>query len=86
MLSSCTNEDKLTESQLDLTKPTLTTLDTWIENNFVNPYNIAIQYRWNQNTVDNNRYLYPPTQDKVLPALEVVQKIWLDSYKTVGGA
>ena len=35
--------------------------------------------------VDNNRFLYPPIQAKVQPVLEIVQKIWLESYKTVAG-
>jgi substrate import-associated zinc metallohydrolase lipoprotein len=47
------------------------------------PYNINVQYKWNQNLVDNNRFLAPPLQSKVQPALEIVQKIWLDSYKAI---
>ncbi|MBF4473487.1 substrate import-associated zinc metallohydrolase lipoprotein, partial [Flavobacterium sp. HJJ] len=31
-------------------------------------------------------YLFPPLVSSVKPALEIVQKIWLDSYKTIGGA
>jgi hypothetical protein len=50
------------------------------------PYNINVQYKWNQNLVDNNRFLAPPLQSKVQPALEIVQKIWLDSYKAIAGA
>lgn len=85
ILNSCSNEDKLTDSQLDTTKPELTALDSWIETNYVNPYNIEVLYRWNQNVVDNNRFLYPPLQSKVQPVLEIIQKIWLESYSEVGG-
>lgn len=85
-LTSCANEDKLGDSVLDYTQPTQTTLDQWITTNYLNPYNINVQYEWNQNTVDNSRYLYPPTVAKVQPALTIVQKIWLDSYSKIGGA
>lgn len=84
-LHSCSSETSLGESQLDLSKPPMTVLDNWIETNYVNPFNIRVQYKWDQNVVDNNRYLYPPQQNKVQPALEVVQKIWLDSYTAIGG-
>lgn len=82
---SCANDDQTGESQLDYTQPTKTTLDNWIDINYLNPYNINVQYKWNQNTVDNSRYLFPPLVNSVQPALEIVQKIWLDSYKTIGG-
>lgn len=84
-LASCSSDDQVGESQLNYNQPTKTALDNWIGINYLNPYNINVQYKWNQNTVDNSRYLFPPLIDKVQPALEIVQKIWLDSYKTIGG-
>ncbi|KAF2513791.1 zinc-binding metallopeptidase [Flavobacterium foetidum] len=83
---SCAHEDQPGESRLDYTQPQKTELDNWITVNYLNPYNINAQYRWNQNAVDNNRFLFPPMIDKVQPALEVVKQIWLDSYSAVGGA
>nr|WP_315239092.1 putative zinc-binding metallopeptidase [uncultured Flavobacterium sp.] len=82
---SCAHEDQLTESQLDYSVPNKTELDKWIDSGFLDPYNIKIYYEWNQNLVDNNRFLFPPTIDKVQPALEVVKKIWIDSYSAIGG-
>lgn len=82
---SCAHEDQPTESQLDFTQPAKTALDNWITTNYLDPYNINVQYKWNQNTVDNSRFLFPPTITKVQPALEIVQKIWLNSYATIGG-
>lgn len=84
-LISCSNDNQVGESQLDYTQPAKSALDNWIDINYLNPYNINVQYKWNQNTVDNSRYLFPPLIEKVQPALEIVQKIWLDSYKAIGG-
>nr|WP_315156595.1 substrate import-associated zinc metallohydrolase lipoprotein [uncultured Flavobacterium sp.] len=84
-LISCSNDDQVGESQLDYTQPKKTALDNWIDINYLNPYNINVQYKWNQNTVDNSRYLFPPLVSSIQPALEIVQKIWLDSYKAIGG-
>ncbi|MGO4818062.1 zinc-binding metallopeptidase [Flavobacterium sp. W22_SRS_FP1] len=85
LLGACSGDEPLTDSILDVSTPSKTELDNWIDTNYLNPYNINIQYKWNQNTVDNNRFLYPPLQSKVQPALEIVQKIWLDSYKAIAG-
>ncbi|MNK59054.1 hypothetical protein D3C87_781530 [compost metagenome] len=85
-LASCAHEDQPTDSQLDYNQPIKTDLDNWIDSNYLVPYNINAQYKWNQNTVDNTRYLFPPTITKVQPALEVVKQIWLNSYAVIGGA
>ena len=85
VLISCSSDDKLTESRLDTTEPILTELDSWIETNYVNPYNIAVYYKWDENKVDNNRWLVPPFEYNVQPIMEIVKTIWLDSYAEVGG-
>lgn len=85
LLASCAHEDQPTESRLDFSVPTKTDLDKWISANFLDLYNINVYYEWDQNTVDNTRYLFPPKVEKVQPAMEVVKKIWIDSYTTIGG-
>ncbi|MCC9065107.1 zinc-binding metallopeptidase [Flavobacterium piscisymbiosum] len=85
LLASCAHEDQPTESRLDFSVPTKTDLDKWISTNFLDLYNINVYYEWDQNTVDNTRYLFPPKVEKVQPAMEVVKKIWIDSYTTIGG-
>jgi substrate import-associated zinc metallohydrolase lipoprotein len=82
---ACSQEKQLTESLLDFTPAVKTDLDKWIDQNYIDPFNISVQYEWNQNTVDNNRFLSPPSIDKVKPALEIIKKIWIDSYTTIGG-
>jgi substrate import-associated zinc metallohydrolase lipoprotein len=82
---ACSHEKQPTESLLDFTPAVKTDLDKWIDQNYVNPFNISVQYEWNQNTVDNNRFLFPPKIDKIKPALEIIKKIWIDSYTTIGG-
>ena len=86
-LYSCGEDDSLegAESYLDTSTPELTELDIYIRDTFVAPYNIEVLYKWKENEVDLNRYLYPPEVDKVRPALEVVKHIWIDTYDDVGG-
>lgn len=83
---ACAHEDQPKESQLDYSQPNKTVLDKWLDAGFLDPYNIKVYYEWNQNLVDNTRYLFPPTVDKVQPAMEIVKTIWIDSYSKIGGA
>lgn len=85
VLVSCGSDEMPGESQLDYTQPIKTELDNWITTTYLNPYNINVQYKWNQNIVDNSRFLFPPLTEKVQPALEIVKTIWLNSYLTIGG-
>ncbi len=80
------DEDSLGDSNLDVSKPELTELDIWLRDNFTKSFNIEVRYRWDENIVDFNSFLRPPTINKVKPAMEAVQKIWLDTYSQVGGA
>lgn len=83
---ACAEEDNsFSESVLDTSTPVLTDLDNYIRTNYVSTYNIDVLYEWDENVVDNNRYLFPPLEEKVQPVLEVVEKIWLDSYTEIGG-
>jgi len=85
LFASCAHETQPKESQFDFSAPAKTDLDKWIGTTFLDPYNINVYYEWNQNLVDNSKYLYPPQGAKVQPAMEVVKKIWVDSYTTIGG-
>lgn len=83
--TSCSKEDSLGETRIDLTPEHKTELDTWIDENYVDSYNMRVFYRWDQYKVDMSRYLTPPRVSDVKPALEVIKAIWLDSYKEIAG-
>ncbi|WP_335967019.1 putative zinc-binding metallopeptidase [Galbibacter sp. PAP.153] len=85
LLWGCDSEKSLGESRLDTETPPLTALDIWIREQYINPYNIDVLYKWNDNEIDNGRYLYPPTLENIQPLMEVVKYIWIDSYNELGG-
>lgn len=80
LFSSCEKEDSLGTSRLDTTETERDELDTWLYDNYVLPYNIDVNYRWNENMFDNSRYLYPPKKENVKKVMQVVKKVWIDSY------
>lgn len=85
MLTSCTKEEGLGESRLDITAPNKTELDKWIDTNFVDTYNMQVFYRWDPYKVDMARYLTPVKVEQVKPSLQVIKTIWLDSYLEMAG-
>ena len=83
---SCSKEDNNFEDSIfDVTPPKRTALDKWIMDNYTTPYNIEATYLWDENLGKPDKFLYPPKLTSVQPSLQVVKKIWLDSYNEVGG-
>ena len=88
VLMACdqTNDKVSPGSNFDTpTARALDTLDQWIQDHFVTPYNIEVSYRWESSLHDLSKYLNPPTIDSVKPALKAVKQIWIDPYNVVGG-
>ncbi|AUC86394.1 hypothetical protein CW731_14385 [Polaribacter sp. ALD11] len=86
LFQSCSNVDeKLTESNIDITTPGLNSTDSWLRDNYTTPYNIDVTYKWDEGRVDLNRFLFPPTLENVIPIMEAVKIIWIDTYSAVGG-
>lgn len=84
--TSCSDSsDSITESQIDTTPPILNNLDIWLRNNFVQPYNIEILYKWDINDTDVARFLHPPFESSVRPVAEAIQKAWIEPYNQLGG-
>jgi substrate import-associated zinc metallohydrolase lipoprotein len=60
-------------------------IDTWLETNFVKPYNIEVKYRWDANELPN-KILVPPLVSQVQPVMEGVKAIWIDPYEKEAGS
>lgn len=85
-IASCSSEDSLrSESVLKTTPEVKTALDNWIDSQFLYTYNINVIYKYSQYKTDMDRYLTPAKVENVKPALEVIESIWLDTYRKVGG-
>ncbi|WP_298780126.1 substrate import-associated zinc metallohydrolase lipoprotein [uncultured Polaribacter sp.] len=86
IISACNpEENKLTESNLDTDTPELNVTDSWLREYFTIPYNIEVNYKWHEGRVDLDRYLSPPTLEKVIPVMDIVKQVWIDTYSELGG-
>lgn len=55
-------------------------IDTWINDSLTVPFNIAVKYKWDQFELSLNKTLVPPREDKIIPVLSAIKKVWIDTY------
>lgn len=84
LLSSCLKEDKLNVDKKEDDEPQ-TELDIYIDENFVQEYNVAVRYKYVDNYIDPGQNVAPPKLEIVRPMLDFVKEFWIDSYLAVDG-
>ncbi|GAB3016591.1 hypothetical protein GCM10027051_21320 [Niabella terrae] len=60
-------------------------VDEWITSNFVDPWNIEVEYRFDRHKGDVTRNISPIELDRVIPVLEVIKKGFIEPYTKVAG-
>lgn len=61
-------------------------LDKWLYDSVTVPYNIEVKYKWDQFEFDVTKTLVPPKEEVVKPAIQAIQKVWIDNYIKEAGA
>ncbi|MBC6427096.1 MAG: hypothetical protein GDA51_11690 [Ekhidna sp.] len=86
LFEGCDEDPELTPGS-DLNPPPASddALDLWIKDNYVDPFNIEVVYKWQESLVDQSRYLFPPHKDSVQSILELIKAIWIEPYNQVAG-
>ena len=85
---SCRKEDPLVVDDIsglggDTWTPTA--IDKWLHDTLVVPYNIATKYKWDQSELDLNKDIVPPKEEKVIPVMRSVKRVWMEPYILQGG-
>lgn len=80
---SCKKEDPLTVGNIpglggDTWAPT--SIDKWLYDSLVVPYNIATKYKWDQSELDLDKTLVPPKEEKIIPVMRSIKKVWMEPY------
>lgn len=60
-------------------------IDNWIYTNLTKPFNISVKYKWDQFELELNKNLVPPKEEKIVPVMEAVKKVWIDTYIAEAG-
>jgi substrate import-associated zinc metallohydrolase lipoprotein len=62
-----------------------TAIDNWIRDTLTVPYNITAKYKWDQGELDFSKTLTPPKEEKIIPVLSSIKKVWIDNYVAEAG-
>ena len=85
LVSSCSDpEEDLDISFLDVDTET-NAIDQWIVQNYTDPYNIAINYKWVPFELATDKTLVPVKEEKVIPVMTLVKQTWIDPYVVEAG-
>lgn len=80
MLVSCDSDDPNGKSIFgDVTKNE-TEFDKWLNTNFVEPYNIQVNYLYNDKLSDNYYNVAPATITNSKAMAKMIKHVWLDAY------
>jgi len=60
-------------------------IDNWIYDNLTKPFNISVKYKWDQFELELNKDLVPPQEEKIIPVMQAVKKVWIDTYIAEAG-
>lgn len=62
-------------------------IDKWIYDTLTVPYNISVKYKWDQFEISNflDKTLVPPKEEKIIPVMSAIRKVWIDSYIAEAG-
>ncbi len=89
--SSCRSEDDFTESIFDTTTPAVdkslatADFDQWLYDNFLVPYNVEVQYRFNFTASDMNFQLTPADYNRSQLLAHFIRYLFYDVYTKYAG-
>ena len=83
LLASCSEEEG--QDIIIETKRAKTPFDYWLDTNYVDPYNIAYLYRYEDKESDMNYYTVPAEYNKAVILAHLVKYLCLEAYDEAGG-
>lgn len=84
-LTSCSDDDLSDVSVIKDSQTTENAFDKWLYNNFVTPYNIQIQYRYDDNESDMQYYDVPADSAQSVELAHIIKYTCIDAYTQAAG-
>ena len=60
-------------------------IDKWLYDSVVKPYNIEMKYKWDQSEFDMSLILVPPVETAIIPVTQDVISMWIAPYNQTAG-
>ncbi|UAY56385.1 zinc-binding metallopeptidase [Arachidicoccus terrestris] len=62
-----------------------TSIDKWVYDTLTVPFNIEVKYKFDEFEQSLTRDLTPPKEERVIPVLRVLKRVWMDTYVQIAG-
>jgi substrate import-associated zinc metallohydrolase lipoprotein len=89
LMASCKKDDDLGDVEnipgLGGDTWTPTALDQYIYDSLTKPFNVSAKYKWDQSELELNKILTPPKEDKIIPTISAIKKVWIENYVAEAG-
>lgn len=83
--TSCSEDDLSSESVIKRSTTTETAFDKWLYKNFVSPYNIQIQWRYEDNESDMAYYDVPADSAQSVELAHIIKYTCVEAYTQAAG-
>ena len=83
--ASCSDDDLSSESVIKRSTTTETAFDKWLYKNFVSPYNIQIQWRYEDNESDMSYYDVPADSAQSVELAHIIKYTCVEAYTQAAG-
>ena len=83
--ASCSDDDLSSESVIKRSTTTETAFDKWLYKNFVSPYNIQIQWRYEDNESDMAYYDVPADSAQSVELAHIIKYTCVEAYTQAAG-
>lgn len=83
--TSCSDDDLSSESVIKRSTTTETAFDKWLYKNFVSPYNIQIQWRYEDNESDMAYYDVPADSAQSVELAHIIKYTCVEAYTQAAG-
>ncbi len=77
---ACSEDDLDDTSIFDTETPELNDFDQWIRENYTEPYNIEVKYKFDDKESDNTYNLSPAEYEKSVALAKLIKHLWVDAY------
>lgn len=84
-LASCSEEPLSPNSVIIVSDTNKNAFDLWLDQNYLEPYNIEFKYRFEQNEADMNFYTVPAKLDNAIIMANLVKHLCVETYDEVAG-
>ena len=83
-VTACSDDD-LGPSIFDTSERDRTEIDKWLQENYIDPYNIEIVYKWHDSYTGLAYNLVAPKEDKAWELAKALKVMWIEPYVDEAG-